>query len=377
MEVAAKYRAIAFTCLLIASISALGRWNLASIRPTIPPKPVLTSGVPSRPRPEPAKLPSPSFLKFAPQTVSWGGSLDLADDGSILQSEADPHTGARTYSFIPNGGRLTKLESKDALTQYALSQRGRLFRFSGNPARLGFGRRATARLTMADLMAQNSGPFGAARRFLNDGSRVNYDFKGTLTEISVLKEGLAPSKIYASENQVLVGQIDEKDELWIWEVRTASTSPTFRLTKGRGRNEIDVSLPASKGVPKVVTSTNGTCVLTVCDRGNSAANRAFRLVGKSWQEILPPPGFTGVIIQKITFDGLMFGALQIESVDLIPAVWKDGVAYDLRRHPQWPLGGQYTFAEIINRRGDLVASSIGSGDASDRNSVLMRRLPAK
>jgi hypothetical protein len=81
-----------------------------------------------------------------------------------------------------------------------------------------------------------------------------------------------------------------------------------------------------------------------------------------------------MIIQKVTNEGLMFGGLQFDAETFVPAVWKDGVAYDLRRHPQWPIGGQESYVELANRRGDLIVTSLGLGGESDRTTTFLRRL---
>jgi hypothetical protein len=84
-----------------------------------------------------------------------------------------------------------------------------------------------------------------------------------------------------------------------------------------------------------------------------------------------------MIIQRITDDGLMFGGLQSHETNFVPAVWKDGVAYDLRRHPDWPLGGDRSYIQAVNRRGDLVIGSLAGGTASDESCTMLRRLVSK
>lgn len=206
---------------------------------------------------------------------------------------------------------------------------------------------------------------------------VSYEYSAKTNSINIVREGKPTKTVLQSQNQLLLGQVDDRDELWTWEVRNSARKPEFHLFRGQNVEEVDIAAVGKIGVPKLVTTTNGASVLTVCTKSSTAVNRAFRSEKGAWKEILPPPGFDGVMIQKISEDGLMFGALQIGSVDLVPTVWRDGIPYDLRRHPQWPLGGHFSFAELVNRRGDIIATSLVTGDDRERTSTLLTRLPAK
>ncbi len=375
MEVRAKYRIVASICACVAAISAFGRWQLArtgaaSTRLTFAQNQPTTVKFPPAP-----KLPAPNFLRYSALTVPDINGIDLADNGAALTVSVDPDSQKRTYIFLgPDQTRKTFSPVK-AETRYAMSQSGRLFEFLTGPATFGFPRRAGYRVEVSDLAYGSTSLMGTNRRLLNDGLMIGYQFgANNETTIWLSKQGKRLKPILRSKDQPVIGEVDDKELIWIWNIQRDGRQLKHLLHRVNQATTTEITLPAIAGSPKVITTTRDISILTVRTTDRETRNRAFRLQNGTWKEIMPPRGSSSMIIQKVTNDGLMFGGLQFDASTFIPAVWKDGVAYDLRRHPEWPIGGQESYIELANRRGDLIVTSLGLGGESDRTTTFLRRL---
>jgi hypothetical protein len=378
MEVGAKYRIVASICALVAAISAFGRWQLdrvgaSSNRLNVGLSQPTVAKIPPTP-----KLPAPSFLKYSAMTLPEFDGIDLADNGALLTVSVDPTNQNRTYSFFgPDQNRKT-LSPVKAETRYSMSQSGRLFEFLTSPPIFGFPRRAGYRVTMSDLAYGSTSLMWTNRRLLNDGVMIGFQFGAKdETTIWLSKQGKPVRTILRTKDQPVIGEVDDKEMIWIWNVRRQGTQLKHQLHRVNQTTTTEITLPAIAGSPKVITTTRDVSMLTVHTTDRESRNRVFRLQSGSWKETMPPPGSSSMIIQKITNDGLMFGGLQFDASTFIPAVWKDGVAYDLRRHPEWPIGGQESYVELANRQGDLIVTSVGLGGEADMVTTILRRLPSK
>ena len=375
MEVRAKYRVVASICACVAAISAFGRWQLArtgaaSTLMTVAQNQPTTVKFPPAP-----KLPAPNFLRYSALTVPDINGIDLADNGAALTVSVDPDSQKRTYIFLgPDQTRKTFSPVK-VETRYAMSQSGRLFEFLTGPTTFGFPRRTGYRVEMSDLAYGSTSLMGTNRRLLNDGLIIGFKFgEKNETTIWLSKQGKPLRTILRSNEQPFIGEVDDKEIIWIWSVQQKGRNLKYKLRKVNQTTNTEVALPAIAGSPKVITTTRAISTLTVRTTDRETRNRAFRLKNGTWKEIMPPRGSSSMIIQKVTNDGLMFGGVQFDAETFVPAVWKDGVAYDLRRHPQWPIGGQESYVELANRRGDLIVTSLGLGGESDRTTTFLRRL---
>jgi hypothetical protein len=231
---------------------------------------------------------------------------------------------------------------------------------------------------MSDLAYGSTSLMGTNRRLLNDGLIIGFKLgEKNETTIWLSKHGKPLRTILRSNEQPFIGEVDDKEMIWIWSVQQKGRNLKYKLRKVNQTTNTEVALPAIAGSPKVITTTRDISTLTVRTTDRETRNRAFRLKNGTWKEIMPPRGSSSMIIQKVTNDGLMFGGLQFDAETFVPAVWKDGVAYDLRRHPQWPIGGQESYVELANRRGDLIVTSLGLGGESDRTTTFLRRLPGE
>jgi hypothetical protein len=375
MEVRAKYRVVASICACVAAISAFGRWQLArtgaaSTLMTVAQNQPTTVKFPPAP-----KLPAPNFLRYSALTVPDINGIDLADNGAALTVSVVPDSQKRTYIFLgPDKTRKTFSPVK-VETRYAMSQSGRLFEFLTGPTTFGFPRRTGYRVEMSDLAYGSTSLMGTNRRLLNDGLIIGFKLgEKNETTIWLSKHGKPLRTILRSNEQPFIGEVDDKEMIWIWSVQQKGRNLKYKLRKVNQTTNTEVALPAIAGSPKVITTTRDISTLTVRTTDRETRNRAFRLQNGTWKEIMPPRGSSSMIIQKVTNDGLMFGGLQFDAETFVPAVWKDGVAYDLRRHPQWPIGGQESYVELANRRGDLIVTSLGLGGESDRTTTFLRRL---
>ena len=378
MEVAAKYRAIACLCLIIGALSALGRWQLESapLPPQNAPETQPLSG--TNRSLTPPKLAAPDFLRFETVPLDPYGNVELADNGSVLTVEVNPETQKRIFRYLPSEGSIKEYRSDNSTRRYALSRGGRLFQFESNPMGFGASRRGDFRVSLDQLLTTTANLMGTPKRFLDNGLSINYRMsQHDGTSLQLVRQGQPPKTVFQSYNQFGIAEIDDLGRIWIWEVKAEGRKRSYFLNFLDKDIVKSIPLPSVQGTPKLVTSNKETTIITVRADLPSPHHRAFRRVAGNWEEIFPPTGFESVLVQKVTNDGLMFGALQTDTTNFVPVVWKDGVAYDLRRHAKWPLGGVRSFVELASRRGDVISTSVGTLGETDMSTTLLRRLPAK
>jgi hypothetical protein len=182
---------------------------------------------------------------------------------------------------------------------------------------------------------------------------------------------------FETVNQFSLAEIDDDENIWIWEDLSRGQHKEIAIHAGSQTGATRVELPQFTGFPKYFTTTNRRSYLTIRTPNPEPRHRAYEFANGQWKELLPPQGFHSIFIQRVTEDGLMFGCLQADTLNLVPTVWKDGVAYDLRRHPLWPIGGERSYIEMVNRKGDLIASSLEPNGGYTLDSTLLRRSVAK
>ena len=379
MEAPAKFRAISSICGLVIAMSVLAKWQLSTISQAKPNAPeTVPNQVFKRVDTPPPKLPAPTFLKFTTVSLPVDGGADLADDGSILLLSFNFDTQTRTIRYAQPNGHFRVLPLADSSIRYSLSQSGRLFKFSIGNVPVGFPRRSGFRQTFADLAYFNYGMLGTPRRFLNNGAALSYEFDtNKVSKIYLYKPPAPKSLIKMSLDQLGIAEIDDQEGIWLYEIYSEDKEMRYRIHRSTPMSTTEYPVPNIIATPKLITTTKNQTVLTMRQRDPTPHHRAFRYTNEMWQEIFPPEGYGSVLIQRITKDGLMFGALQADDTIFVPVVWKDGKAYDLRRHPNWPVGGNQSYIQCVNRRGDLiVATTNGNGDL-DESSTLLRRSGAK
>ncbi len=372
MEDGSKYRAIASVCAVVAAISVLGRWQLSGISHRQPEKlPLLVTEGLSKPVETP-RLPAPNFLKFETTPMPIEGGLDITDDGSVLTVTTKPDSTARFYRYTPPKGAPLDMPTDDSGVRYALTQNGRLIKFKTTQIPFGFSRRTGARLGIYDLMMNNSWVLSPSRRFLRNRDMIRYEYgENNRTFLRIVRDGKAVRTAFESTEQTGLMELDDAESLWIWESKRNQRTNDYRLFRADPTRVVELGLPRVKATPKLLTSTKGRAILTMNTTDPDQHHISFELRNGRWQPLPPPPGFKSIIIQKVTEDGLMFGALQSHGTNFVPVVWKDGEAYDLRRHPSWPVGGDRSFIQNLNRRGDLIVSTT-SADAAETCTLLRR-----
>jgi hypothetical protein len=378
MEAGVKYRTIASICAVIATISALGRWQIGAVGAVPPPKANPATSTPAIEIVPAPKLPAPTFLEFQTESLPTDGGLDLADNGAILLTTIRINTLERRYQYLSPTTKPLDVRVVDPTERYSLSQNGRLIKFRTSQLPLGTPRRTPFRLSLSDLVFRNSNILASARRFFADGATLSSDFADkNSVSVRILKDSKPIRTLYSSREQVGIAEVDDAETAWIWESRLAGKVTSYRIFKADRIKTQPIPFPPTKGTPKLITTTKGRTVFSVRVTEPNYQIKVYELVGGAWNELAPPPGFKSMIIQRITDDGLMFGGLQSHETNFVPAVWKDGVAYDLRRHPDWPLGGDRSYVQAVNRRGDLVIGSLAGGTASDESCTMLRRLVSK
>lgn len=376
MEAIVKYRVFASCCLLVAALSALGRWQLLSVRSQAEaaPKPDSKTEAQTFRYAEPPKLPSPDFLRFTAVPMKSTGGIDLADNGAVLAVFPEQNLVSRTYQYFSPEGKTQQLLPSADTERYALSQQGRLLKFQVNASGFRGTRRGGFRMPLELLFTSNLSVFDSPRRFLENGSSIGFrSGESKENSLLILKEGGATQTIFKSKEFFTVAEVDDNEQIWVWEAIVKGRDRELLLHRLKGAQRGLATLPKIDGTPKLVTTTKQASVVTYRTRGNDPRHRAFRQTSNGWKEILAPKGFHSALVQRVTNDGLMFGVLESDGTHMVPVVWKDGTAYDLRRHPLWPLGGYESYIEIANRRGDLIVTSLGPGGPADLTTLLLRR----